>query len=83
MNNAKLWLVVKPSVGLPVFLGAVAIGSFAVHVAVVTQAGWYSDYLNDRELGAGQAAAVVSEAPAVPASYVLKNGVSSATLMSH
>ena len=33
MNNAKLWLVVKPTVGVPLFLTGVAVGSFAVHVA--------------------------------------------------
>jgi light-harvesting protein B-800-850 alpha chain len=32
MNNAKMWLVVKPTVGIPLFLGAVAVGSLAVHV---------------------------------------------------
>jgi light-harvesting protein B-800-850 alpha chain len=36
MNNAKMWLVVKPTVGIPLFLGAVAVGSFAVHVAVLS-----------------------------------------------
>ena len=30
MNNSKMWLVVKPTVGIPMFLGAVAVGSFAV-----------------------------------------------------
>ena len=25
MNNAKIWLVVKPTVGIPLFLGGVAI----------------------------------------------------------
>lgn len=38
MNNAKIWLVVKPTVGIPLFLSAVAISSFAVHVAVITAA---------------------------------------------
>jgi light-harvesting protein B-800-850 alpha chain len=83
MNNAKLWLVVPPSVGLPVFLGAVAVGSFAVHVAVISQAGWYGDYLNDHELGAGQAMAAVEQTAQIPASYELKNGVSAASLLSH
>jgi light-harvesting protein B-800-850 alpha chain len=82
MNNAKMWLVVKPSVGLPLFLGGVAIGSFAVHVAVVSMAGWYGDFLNDRELGA-PAAAVQQETMKVPASYTLSNGVSADALLSH
>ena len=83
MNNEKLWLVVPPSVGLPVFLGAVAVGSFAVHLAVVANAGWYSDFLNDRELGAGQAMAAAEQTAQLPASYELKNGVSAASLLSH
>ena len=45
MNNAKMWLVVSPSVGVPIFLGAVAVGSFAVHLAVVTNTGWVSNFL--------------------------------------
>jgi light-harvesting protein B-800-850 alpha chain len=45
MNNAKIWLVVKPTVGVPLFLSAVAIGSFAVHVAVLSKTNWYNNYL--------------------------------------
>ena len=51
MNNAKMWLVVPPSVGVPVFLGAVAVGSFAVHVAVVSNTNWVSDFISGQELG--------------------------------
>ena len=40
MNIAKLWL------GVPVFLGAVAVGSFAVHVAVLGSTSWVSDFLS-------------------------------------
>lgn len=62
MNNAKLWLVVSPQVGLPIFLGAVAVGSFAVHVAVLTNTTWVGDYLNGRELGStGQQAALTTD----------------------
>ncbi len=57
MNNAKMWLVVSPSVGVPVFLGAVAVGSFAVHVAVLSNTSWVSDFLSGKELGAGDASA--------------------------
>ena len=55
MNNAKMWLVVPPAVGVPVFLGAVAVGSFAVHVAVVTNTSWVSDFLSGQPLGTGDA----------------------------
>lgn len=53
MNNAKMWLVVKPTVGVPLFLGAVAVGSFAVHVAVLTNTSWVADFLSGQELGTG------------------------------
>jgi hypothetical protein len=51
MNNAKMWLVVKPTVGIPLFLSAVAIGSFAVHVAVLTNTSWVGDFLQGKPLG--------------------------------
>ena len=53
MNNAKMWLVVSPAVGVPVFLGAVAVGSFSVHVAVLSNTSWVSDFLSGVPLGTG------------------------------
>ena len=63
MNNAKMWLVVPPAVGVPVFLGAVAVGSFAVHVAVVTNTSWVSDFLQGQPLGTGDAQAALTLSP--------------------
>lgn len=60
MNNAKMWLVVKPTVGVPLFLGAVAVGSFAVHVAVLSNTSWVSDFLSGVEMGTGDATAALS-----------------------
>jgi light-harvesting protein B-800-850 alpha chain len=60
MNNAKLWLVVKPTVGIPLFLSAVAVGSFAVHVAVLSKTTWYNDYLVG-QMNASAALAVEGE----------------------
>ena len=73
MNNAKMWLVVKPTVGVPLFLSAVAIGSFAVHVAVLTNTSWVSDFLQGQELGTGDAASAALMMPTDPAqaSYVV------------
>lgn len=56
MNNAKMWLVVNPTVGIPLFLGAVAVGSFSVHVAVLSNTTWVSDFLSGQPLGTGSAA---------------------------
>lgn len=56
MNNSKIWLVVNPTVGIPLFLGAVAVGSFAVHLAVVTNTSWVSDYLSGMDITGDTAA---------------------------
>lgn len=71
MNNAKMWLVVPPAVGVPIFLGAVAVGSFSVHVAVLSNTSWVSDFLSGQELGTGdaQAAAALQEAETAKVSY--------------
>ena len=63
MNNAKMWLVVKPTVGVPLFLGAVAVGSFAVHVAVLSNTSWVSDFLSGKALGSGDSMAAASVLP--------------------
>ncbi|WP_375227823.1 light-harvesting protein [Roseobacter sp. S98] len=74
MNNAKMWLVVPPAVGVPVFLGAVAVGSFAVHVAVLSNTSWVSDFLSGQPLGTGDemaaATTIAPEADVAKASYV-------------
>lgn len=69
MNNSKMWLVVKPTVGIPLFLSAVAVGSFAVHVAVVSNTSWVADFLSGQELGSGMAA-LETDAQVIPASAV-------------
>ncbi|MEM7470088.1 MAG: light-harvesting protein [Pseudomonadota bacterium] len=53
MNNAKMWLVISPTVGVPIFLGAVAVGSFAVHLQVVKNTSWVSDFLQGVPMGTG------------------------------
>jgi light-harvesting protein B-800-850 alpha chain len=60
MIYGKLWLVVKPTVGIPVFLGAVAISSFAVHVALLTSTTWVKKFLN----GNAPVATAMVETPA-------------------
>lgn len=75
MNNAKMWLVVKPTVGVPLFLTGVVVGSFAVHVAVLTNTGWVSDFLTGNELGSTASASLLMDEPDVAkASYVTPDG---------
>ncbi len=62
MIYGKIWLYVKPSTGIPVYLGAVAIAAFSVHLALVLNTSWLKGYFNG-----GQKAAVAAAADATPA----------------
>jgi light-harvesting protein B-800-850 alpha chain len=46
MNQGRIWCVVNPTVGLPLFLGSVAVISFTVHYAVLDNSSWYKDFYN-------------------------------------
>ena len=75
MNNAKMWLVVSPTIGVPLFLGAVAVGSFSVHMQVVKNTSWVKDFLQGVPMGTGDqmaAAAMLDQTSlqAAQASYV-------------
>jgi light-harvesting protein B-800-850 alpha chain len=63
MIYGKLWCVVRPQVGIPLFLSAVAIGSFAVHTALVLNTTWVKKFLN----GNATAPVVAAAAAAPPA----------------
>jgi len=43
MNQGRIWCVVHPTVGLPLFLGAVGVTSLIVHTAVLTHSTWYGN----------------------------------------
>jgi light-harvesting protein B-800-850 alpha chain len=44
MNQGRIWCVVNPTVGLPLFLGSVAIISLIVHTAVLSYAPWFGAF---------------------------------------
>jgi light-harvesting protein B-800-850 alpha chain len=46
MNQGRLWTVVNPTVGLPLFLGGVAVMSFTIHFAVLGSTTWMAAYWN-------------------------------------
>jgi light-harvesting protein B-800-850 alpha chain len=46
MNQGRIWCVVSPNHGLPLFLGSVALMSFTVHYAVLSNSAWYKDFYN-------------------------------------
>ena len=65
MNNAKIWLVVKPTVGIPLFLSAVAISSFAVHVGIVMNTDWVESYHQGKGINPAASAALTLPADGV------------------
>ncbi len=55
MNQGRIWLVVQPTVGLPLFLGTVLLISLLVHWSVLSNTTWFSAFFE------GGAAAQVSQ----------------------
>ena len=72
MIYGKIWCVVKPSVGIPLFLSAVAIGSFAVHVALLTNTTWVKKFLNGSAPTAVAAVHTTAAAPPGAAAAAVK-----------
>lgn len=48
MNQGRIWCVVNPTVGLPLFLGSVAVTSLIVHFSVLSNTSWFSNYWNGK-----------------------------------
>lgn len=67
MNNGRIWCVVKPTVGLPAFLGGVAVISLCVHTAVLTQSDWFPAFIKGGKKAVAAAPAATPAAPAAPA----------------
>lgn len=44
MNQGRIWCVVNPTVGLPLFLGGVAVIAFTVHFAILRNVDWFGAY---------------------------------------
>ncbi len=44
MNQGRIWCVVNPTVGLPLFIGGVAVTSLIVHYAILSHTTWMSNY---------------------------------------
>jgi len=63
MIYGKMWLVVKPSVGVPLLLGSVAVSSFLVHFMLLTHTTWLPKYY---EGAAARMSPPAAAAPAAP-----------------
>lgn len=45
MNEGRIWTVVKPNHGVPLFLGGVAIISMLVHFAILNNTTWFAAFM--------------------------------------
>jgi len=68
MNQGRIWCVVNPTVGLPLFIGGVAVTSLVVHASVMTNVSWMAKYWE----GAAGKTAMTDTTIAPVASNVLK-----------
>lgn len=46
MNQGRIWCVVNPTVGLPLFLGAVALISLIVHFSILSNTTWFPAFFS-------------------------------------
>jgi light-harvesting protein B-800-850 alpha chain len=70
MIYGKIWCVVKPSVGVPIIIGAVALASFAVHLSLTLNTTWVKRFLNG---SAAQVSVAPSEAIQPMAALTIPN----------
>jgi light-harvesting protein B-800-850 alpha chain len=70
MNQKEIWLVVNPTVGLPLFLGAVAATALIVHASILNHTDWFSAYWQGSAKSAAVGATTSSVAPIASAGSV-------------
>jgi light-harvesting protein B-800-850 alpha chain len=68
MNQGRLWTVVNPSIGLPIFLGAIAVTSLIVHFSILTHTTWYPGFLQG-----GQKKVAIETQTTAPAALALND----------
>ncbi|MCE7506822.1 light-harvesting protein [Polynucleobacter sp. IMCC30063] len=66
MIYGKMWTVVKPTVGIPIFIAAVAISSFCVHLAIVSNTTWVKAFLQGNAPMMASSAATMAAPMAAP-----------------
>lgn len=73
MTNGKMWLVVKPTVGIPVFFAGIVIASLSIHTAILVTSDWYPAFLKGGQKAAAATAAAPAAAVAAPAAPAAKS----------
>lgn len=44
MNQSRLWLIIKPAYGIPLFLAWVSFMSLSVHYAILNNTTWFAAF---------------------------------------
>ncbi|MBA4132305.1 MAG: light-harvesting protein [Hyphomicrobium sp.] len=65
MNQGRIWCVVQPTVGLPLFLGSVAVTSLIVHAAVLNNTTYMGDYWSGKSITAASVTPAKGTSPVV------------------
>ncbi len=76
MNQGRIWCVVNPTVGLPLFLGSVAVTSLIVHFSVLNNTTWFGSYWN----GKAKPKVASVEVPAQPLAMSSSEGAAGFTI---
>jgi light-harvesting protein B-800-850 alpha chain len=63
MNEGRIWLYVSPSVGIPLFFGAIVLAALLVHASILNNTTWFAGYWQ----GAAAEAAAPAAMEAAPA----------------
>ena len=63
MNNARMWTVVNPTVGLPLFFIGVALTSLTVHASIMQNSSFMGQFFAGEEMGSAETAALNTESP--------------------
>ncbi len=53
-GQAGLWLYVRPHIGLPHFIGAVALIALVVHLGILGHTTWFKKFLNGEKIKVSQ-----------------------------
>lgn len=64
MNEGRIWLYVKPTVGIPLFFLGFVLAALLVHAAILTNTTWFGAYWQG---GAKVASAELNPQPLPPA----------------
>lgn len=52
MNNARMWLVVKPTVFMPILFLVMVLASLSVHTSVLLNTTWFKAFLQSGSVNA-------------------------------